>query len=95
MPAMIACPNTNCDFPGPLGFNEPKPWGTHFYHSRECPGAWVYNDKWYNTEAEAWEQYKQDNPNKPKIWFKAFDARIIDGNHAEYERLIELWRDSQ
>lgn len=66
MPAMIACPNTICDFPGPLGFNEPKPWGTHFYHSRECTGAWAYNDKWYNTEAEAWEQYKQDNPDKSK-----------------------------
>lgn len=91
MPALIACPNTKCDFPGPMGFSNPSPWGTHFYHPN-CPGAWLLDEKWYDTEAESWKVYKKDNPRLEEEWVAAFDAQILRKDHAEYERLIEVWR---
>ena len=95
MPALIPCPNTNCQHRGPCGFNDPSPWGTHFYHSCGddwCPGAWLYNENWYDAEVDAWKAYKQDNPTLEKEWVAAFDARIIEGDFENYEELIEVWR---
>jgi hypothetical protein len=92
MPAMIACPNSQCQFPGPLGFNDPAPWGIHFYHSG-CPGAWLFNEVWYDTQAEAWEAYKKQHGPFDPDWVAAFDAKILRNDHEEYERLIQVWRE--
>jgi len=93
MPALLPCPNTKCNHPGPLGFNDPSPWGRHFYHGRDCEGAWSYENKWYDTEAEAYKQYKIDYPGKPESWVNAFDAKIIEKDHDKYDRLIQVWRE--
>ena len=96
MPAMIACPN--CEHPGPMGFNDPKPWGRHFYHSKldgcECDGAWEYNGEWYKNEAGAWKAWLKDNPRQDEDWRKAFEAKIVRGDMAGYKRHIKKWREN-
>ena len=93
MPAIMPCPNTKCDFPGPMGFGDPKPWGTHFYHNSKCPGAWLFDENWYDDQADAYKAYKKDNPRLEETWIAAFDALIIEKNQAKYNRLIQIWRD--
>jgi len=95
MPAMIECPN--CDHPGPMGFNDPVPWGRHYYHSQlegrtECRGAWQFDGEWYKNEAGAYLAWKKTTSNDPD-WEKAFDAKILRGDMKAYKRLIKIWRD--
>ena len=92
MPAILPCPNTKCDHPGPLGFNDPVPWGQHFYHTGDCPGAWRYDGQWYDTEAQAYTAWKRGQSLDPD-WEAAFDARILRRDMAAYNRLIQVWRD--
>lgn len=95
MPVLMACPNPNCNHPGPLGFTEGSPWGRRFYHSDlrpgDCPGMWEYNGKWYSTEAEGWKQYKKDAGPFDENWTKAFDARILHHNEEQFDKYIKLW----
>lgn len=91
MPALMKCPRKGCNHPGPMGFTDPVPWGIHFYHGSHCPGAWLYREKWYDTEAAAWKQYKRDNPQLDPDWVKAFDARILKGSERAYTYWINRW----
>ena len=95
MPAMMACPHPGCDHPGPMGFSDPHPWGTHFYHESGCPGAWLYGDKWYATQADAWRQWKADNPGQNRHWLAAFDALIVDRDTKAYKKHINRWKREQ
>lgn len=63
----------------------------HFYHGRECPGMWLYNDKWYPDQKEAWKAYKKDNPGKPENWVKAFDRLLLHNDRRGYDRYIAKW----
>jgi hypothetical protein len=93
MPALTKCAHTGCTFEGPHGFSEtPPPWGRHFYHAG-CPGFWVGdNGATFDNEAAAYRDWKRSNPRDPD-WERAFDARILRGDHTAYERLIKIWRD--
>jgi hypothetical protein len=87
MPALMECPT--CDFPGPLGFNSPVPWGIHFYHAG-CKGGWFYNGVMYEEEKGAYKQWKKDDPPDPD-WELAYDAKIFAGDMVAYHRYIKLW----
>ena len=89
MPAKIKCPR--CEYPGPLGFNNQKPWGVHFYHSG-CDGAWLYDGMWYLTEAEAWKKWLVNNPCQDEDWKAAFEAKIVRGNLQMFNHHIKKWR---
>lgn len=95
MPMLIACPNPKCNFPGPMGFSDPVPWGLHVYHGRECNGAWLYNNQWYAEEKDAWNQYKKDNMHLDRNWVKAFDARILKKSERSFNFWIKKWNDEQ
>jgi len=93
MPLLIACPNTQCNHPGPLGFSEPRPWGWHVYHDPTCPGAWEYSGRWYNTEQEAWKAFKKSARGLDPLWVKAYDAKILRNSNRSYKYWIGKWHE--
>ena len=99
MPVLMSCPHSGCTHPGPLGFIDPHPWGTMFYHGGDCGEpicrTWNYEDQWYDTEEAAWKQYKKDNPHLNELWVKAYDALIIKKSERSYKYWIHKWDEKQ
>lgn len=93
MPAMMTCPT--CGFNGPHGFTDPGVGGiTMFYHSTptDTCRSYTVEDQWFTTKEEAWRFVRPRLRGADTNWLKAWDAEILEHNHAKYEKFMAKWR---